>query len=54
MSNYKLKITKQDNSFFALFIRVEKDGEEVVVEGKFYSTESRAEKAFSKFLVKFS
>jgi hypothetical protein len=54
MSNYKLIISKQDTSFFAVFVRIEKDGEEVVVQGKFYASEKRAEKAFSKFLISMS
>lgn len=54
MSKYEPRITKQDDSFYALVVRIDRDGEENVLHGfsGFYKTEKSALRYANKFIAK--
>lgn len=56
MSNYKANITKTaDGSFYALIVRVDRDGQERVIhgyKGRHFATAKAAEKSTSAYLAK--
>jgi len=56
MSDYKPAITKQDDSFYALVVRIDSDGEENVIhgyKGRFFKTEKAALKSTNNHINKF-
>lgn len=57
MSNYQANITKNaENSFYALVVRVEENGYQVVVghyKGRYFKTEKAAIKSTSAYIAKF-
>lgn len=56
MSKYQAKITNtSDGSFYALIVRVDRDGEESVIhgyKGRHFSTMKAAEKSTSAYIAK--
>lgn len=55
MSKYEARITKQADSFYALIVRVDRDGEENVIhgyEGRFFKTMKAAQKSTSNYIAK--
>lgn len=55
MSKYEARITKQDDSFYALVVRIDRDGEESVIhgyEGRFFKTLKAAQKSTSNYIAR--
>lgn len=54
MSKYEPRITPQDDSFYALIVRIDPDGEENVIRGfrRFYKTEKAALKGANSYMTK--
>ena len=55
MSTYKSNIRKQGDSFYALVVRVDEDGQENVInhyKGRFFKTLSSAENSTQKYIAK--
>jgi demethoxyubiquinone hydroxylase (CLK1/Coq7/Cat5 family) len=55
MTQYKAKITEQQDSFYALIIRVDHDGEQQVCsdyKGRFFNTRKAAEKSANAYIAK--
>lgn len=54
MSKYEPRISKQDNEFYALVVRIDRDGEENVVHGfrGFYKTRKSAERFANRYINK--
>lgn len=54
MSKYEPRISKQDDSYYALVVRIDRDGQENVVHGfrGFYKTKKSALRYASKFIAK--
>lgn len=56
MSNYKANITKTaDGSFYALIVRIDRDGQENVIhgyKGRHFATAKAAEKSTAAYLAK--
>ena len=54
MSKYEPRITKQDDSFYALIVRIDRDGQENVIHGfrKFYKTLKTAEQKTAQYINK--
>lgn len=54
MSKYEPRITKQDDSFYALIVRIDSDGTENVIHGfrRFYKSEGVAQKRTNAYIVK--
>ena len=49
---YQSKIRKQETGFYSMVVRVDNDGVEQVVFGKWYATEGGAKRACNKFIKK--
>lgn len=55
MSKYEARITKQDNSFYALIVRIDRNGDENVIhgyEGRFFKTLKAAQKSTSAYIAR--
>lgn len=55
MSTYKAKISQQENSFFALIVRIDRDGEENVIHGynaRHFASRKAAEKSTAAYIAK--
>lgn len=55
MSKYEARIKKQADSFYALIVRVDRDGEENVIhgyKGRFFKTMKAAQKSTSNYIAK--
>lgn len=55
MSNYQARITKTDGSFYALIVRIDRDGEENVIhgyKGRHFATVKAAEKSTATYLAR--
>lgn len=53
MSKYEARITKQEDSFYALIVRIDRDGEETVIHGyngRFFATLKAAQKLTSDYI----
>lgn len=55
MSKYEARIKKQDDSFYALIVRIDSDGQEYVISGysRFFKTLKTAEKSSSNYISKY-
>lgn len=52
---YKAYIRQQDGSFYAMIVRVDRDGQESVIHGyksRFFATRKAAEKSTSTYIAK--
>lgn len=57
MKRYQAKIIRSDDSFYALLVRVDKDGEEIVAhgyKGRYFTTEAAARRSVDKHIAKHS
>lgn len=55
MSNYQARITESNGSFYALIVRIDRDGQESVIhgyKGRHFATAKAAEKSTSAYLTK--
>lgn len=54
MSKYEARIRKQDDSFYALIVRIDSDNQESVIHGysRFFKTLKAAEKSTSDYINK--
>ena len=55
MSNYQPRISKQDDSFYAIIVRIDRDGQENVIhgyKGRFFKTRKAAEKSTNNYITK--
>ena len=55
MSNYKSVISKQNDSFYAIIVRIDRDGQENVIhgyKGRFFKTRKAAEKSTNNYITK--
>lgn len=53
MTMYQARITQQENSFYALIVRIDRDGEENVIhgyKGRFFASHRAAEKSTSNYI----
>jgi len=56
MSKYEARISKSNDSFYALIVRIDRDGEESVIHGyngRHFTTMARAEKSTSAYIAKY-
>lgn len=57
MSQHEAKISgSKENGFYALIVRIDRDGEEHVIrgyEGRHFKTQANAEKSTGKYITKF-
>jgi len=55
MSKHKAVITSQDNSHYALIVRIDRDGQESVIhgyKGRHFTTRALAERSTAKYIAK--
>ncbi len=57
MKRYQAKIIRSDDSFYALLVRVDKDGETTVAhgyKGRHFATEAAAQKSIERHIAKYN
>lgn len=55
MNRYQPRIRQQDDSFYALIVRLDSDGEENVIhgyKGRFFASRKAAEKSTAQYIAK--